>query len=96
MKDNGMSRPQHPPDDPLLYDPLLHDQRRARRPQTNARLTRSRHDRVWTGVLGGIAEFIGASPRTVRIIFSLATFFSGGILAIGYLLLWWLVPLEPA
>ena len=86
-----MSQPQHPPD-----DPLLHDQRRARRPQTNAKLTRSRNDRVLTGVLGGIAEFVGASPRAVRIIYSVATFLSGGILAIGYLLLWWLMPLEPA
>ena len=86
-----MSRPQHPPD-----DPLLHNQRRARRPQTDAKLTRSRNDRVLTGVLGGIAEFVGASPRAVRIIFSVATFLSGGILAIGYLLLWWLMPLEPA
>ena len=86
-----MSQPQHPPD-----DPLPHDQRRARRPQTNAKLTRSRNDRVLTGVLGGIAEFVGTSPRAVRIIYSVATFLSGGILAIGYLLLWWLMPLEPA
>ena len=81
----------HPSD-----DPLLHDQRRARRPQTDAKLRRSRQDRVLTGVLGGIAEFVGASPRAVRIIFSVATFLSGGILAIGYVLLWWLMPLEAA
>ena len=82
---------EHPSD-----DPLLHDQRRARRPQTNAKLTRSRDDRVLVGVLGGIAEFVGTSPRAVRLIFSVATFLSGGILAIGYLLLWWLMPQEPA
>lgn len=78
------------------HDTLPHDQRRARRPQTDAKLRRSRSDRVLTGVLGGIAEFVGASPRAVRLIFSVATFLSGGILAIGYLLLWWLMPLEPA
>ncbi len=78
----------------LPRDALPHDQRRARRPQTDAKLRRSRHDRVFTGVLGGIAEFVGASSGAVRIIFSVATFFSGGILAIGYVLLWWLMPLE--
>ncbi len=82
--------------DALPHDALPHNQRRARRPQTDAKLRRSRQDRVLTGVLGGIAEFVGASPKAVRIIFSVATFFSGGILAIGYVLLWWLVPLEPA
>ena len=76
------------------HDSLPHDERRARRPQTNAKLRRSRHRRVLAGVLGGIAEFVGANPRAVRLIFSVATFFSGGILAIGYLLLWWLMPLE--
>ena len=78
------------------HDALPHDERRARRPQTNAKLRRSRQNRVFAGVLGGIAEFVGASPRAVRIIFSVATFFSGGIIAIGYFLLWWLVPLESA
>ncbi len=84
------------PRDTLPNDALPHDQRRARRPQTEAKLRQSRRDRVLTGVLGGIAEFVGASPKAVRIIFSVATFFSGGILAIGYILLWWLMPLEAA
>ena len=75
-------------------DSLPHDQRRARRPATTQRLRRSRTDRVLTGVLGGVAAFVGANPKTVRAVFSVATFFSGGILAVGYLLLWWLLPLE--
>ena len=78
------------------HDALPHDERRARRPQTDAKLRRSRKTRVVAGVLGGVAEFVGASPRAVRIIFSVVTFFSGGIIAIGYFLLWWLVPLESA
>ena len=83
-----------PPDprDSLPHDSLPHDQRRARRPDTTARLTRSRSDRVLTGVLGGIAEYVGANPRTVRVVFAVATFLSGGILVVGYLLLWWLLP----
>jgi len=76
----------------MNHDSLPHDQRRARRPDTTRRLTRSRHNRIFTGVLGGIAEYVGASPKTVRVIFSLATVLSGGILAVGYLLLWWLLP----
>ena len=76
------------------HDSLPHDQRRARRPATTQRLRRSRTDRVLTGVLGGIAAFVGASPTTVRVVFSVATFFSGGILVIGYLLLWWLLRQE--
>ena len=83
-----------PPDsqDSLPNDSLPHNQRRARRPHTTTRLTRSRSDRVFTGVLGGTAEYVGANPRTVRIVFALATLLSGGILVIGYLLLWWLLP----
>ena len=82
------------PRDSLPHDSLPHDQRRARRPGTAQRLRRSRTDRVLTGVLGGIAAFVGANPRTVRVVFSVATFLSGGILIIGYLLLWWLLPQE--
>jgi phage shock protein C len=78
--------------DSLPHDSLAHDERRARRPNTTRRLTRSRHDRVLTGVLGGIAEYVGANPRTVRALFAAATLLSGGVLGVGYLLLWWLLP----
>lgn len=76
----------------MNHDSLPHDQRRARRPDTTRKLTRSPYDRVWTGVLGGISEYVGANPRTVRVLFSGTTFLSGGILLISYLLLWWLLP----
>lgn len=78
--------------DSLPRDSLPHDERRARRPNTTRRLTRSHHDRVLTGALGGIAEYVGANPRTVRALFAVATLLSGGILGIGYLLLGWLLP----
>jgi phage shock protein C len=77
------------------HDTLPHDERRARRPQTSGRLTRSRRHRALTGVLGGIAEYVGANPNAVRLLFALATLLSGGLLAIGYLLLAALLPKEP-
>jgi len=76
-------------------DALPHDQRRARRPNTPKRLRRSRANRVVAGVLGGIAEFVDANPRTVRALFVLVTLLSGGIAAIGYLILWLLLPIKP-
>ncbi len=84
------------PHDNLPHDTLPHDERRARRPQTTARLRRSSRNRVFSGVLGGVAEYVGASPRAIRLIFVAATLFSGGILAIGYGLLWVLLPKENA
>lgn len=74
------------------HDSLPHDQRRARRPNTTEKLTRSRRNRVFAGVLGGVAEYVGANPTTVRLLFVVATLLSGGLLVIGYGLLWWLLP----
>lgn len=78
------------------HDNLPHDERRARRPQTHSRLTRSRRNRVFAGILGGIADYVGASPTAIRLLFAAATLFSGGILALGYILLWLLLPKERA
>lgn len=82
--------------DTLPQNTLHHEERRARRPQTSHRLLRSRQDRWIAGVLGGIATYVGASPTTVRFVFVAATVLSGGIIAIGYGLLWILLPPEPA
>lgn len=76
-------------------DPLPHDQRRARRPQADAPLLRSRDDRLVAGVAGGIAAFSGAPSRTVRALWLLTVPLSIGITALGYLLLWALIPEEP-
>jgi len=77
-------------------DPLTHDQRRARRPIGATRLQRSRSDRRLAGVVGGVAAFTGADPRRVRLLFALTVPLSLGITVVGYLLLWVLLPLEPA
>ncbi len=48
------------------------------------------------GVCGGIAEFIGAKPRTVRIVYALSALPSLGFTLVGYLLLWLLIPASPS
>ena len=75
-------------------DTLLHDQRRARRPNKPGRLTRSKDDKAVAGIMGGIAEYVDANPRTLRILFALSLPLSGFITLLGYLILWPLIPLE--
>lgn len=48
------------------------------------------------GVCGGIAEFVDVAPRTVRIVYALSALPSLGMTAVGYLLLWWLIPVKEA
>jgi phage shock protein C len=74
-------------------DGLLHDQRRARRPDTTRKLTRSK-DKVIAGIAGGVAKYVGANPRNTRIIFVVALAFTTGFFVVPYLLLWLLLPLE--
>ena len=77
-------------------DPLRHAQRRARRPLgADAPLRRSRR-RVFGGVCGGIADFVGARPNVVRGIWLFSLLPSLGITALAYPAMWLLLPLEPA
>lgn len=78
-----------------IQDGLLHDQRRARRPNTTVPLQRSRTQRVLAGVCGGIAEYVDAAPATVRAVFLVTLVPSIGVTGLGYLLLWWLLPVAP-
>ena len=75
-------------------DKLPHDQSRARRPPTSARLQRSRN-RVVAGVAGGLAEYINAEPTAVRWVFGVVVVLSGGVFLIAYGLLWLLLPAPP-
>lgn len=78
-------------------DPLLHRQRRARRPTGGARpLRRSRDDRWMAGIAGGVATFTGADPRWVRALFVVTVPLSLGLTVVGYLLLWLLLPSDAA
>ncbi len=55
---------------------------------------RSRQDRVLFGVCGGIAEYTGVDPVTVRLIFSIAFFiFWLGLLV--YIVAMFKMPVEP-
>ena len=73
-------------------DGLVHEQRRARRPLgTSDRLRRIKDGARLGGVALGVARFVDANPRTVRLIFVATIPLSWGLTVIGYLLLWWLL-----
>ena len=57
-------------------------------------LRRSKHNRVFFGVCGGLGEFFGIKPIWFRLVFLIALLPGGvpGILA--YLLLWIIIPRE--
>ncbi len=62
---------------------------------TTRSFTRSRHDRMLAGVMGGIARRFGWSSTLVRIVFVILSIISvafPGILV--YLILWLLMPEE--
>ncbi len=52
------------------------------------RLWRSRANRVVAGVLGGLAEKFGLDAKPLRILYSLLTVVSGGLLAVPYVAVW--------
>jgi phage shock protein C len=58
-------------------------------------LTRPRNDRVIAGVCSAIAHRFGWSPRTVRIIAALSVLLPGPQVIV-YIVLWILIPQEPA
>jgi len=61
---------------------------------TPRRLYRSRTDRQLAGVAGGIAQYLDVDPTVVRILWILSIFFGGfGILL--YIIMAFIVPLEP-
>ena len=60
------------------------------------RFYRSRTDRVWLGVCGGIAERFGWEPTLVRILFVLSIFFMAGPFSIfAYIIAAMITPQEP-
>jgi phage shock protein C len=54
-------------------------------------LKRSRDQRIIAGVCGGIAEWLGWSATTTRVLYVLITLFTG-VPAILYLVLWVVMP----
>jgi phage shock protein C len=59
------------------------------------RLYRSRTDTVWTGVAGGLAEWLGWDPALVRVAWVIATFVTAGFALLVYVVMWVVVPEAP-
>jgi len=62
---------------------------------TPRRLTRCRHDKQLAGVASGMAEYLGMDPTVVRILWILSVFL-GGFTILLYIILAFVMPLEPA
>lgn len=59
------------------------------------KLRRSRQQQMLAGVIGGLAEYFGLDVTLLRIIYALATVFSGAFPGIIiYLILWVIMPLD--
>jgi phage shock protein C len=58
------------------------------------RLSRSRRERMLGGVSAGLAAYFDIDPVIVRLAWVLGTVFSGGAVAIAYVVLWAVVPDE--
>jgi phage shock protein C len=58
------------------------------------RLVRSRSNRQFAGVCGGLGEYLNIDPTLVRLLFVLMFFFASGSFWV-YLVLWIAMPEEP-
>lgn len=62
---------------------------------TYKKLYRSKTDRMMAGICGGIGGYFNIDPSFIRIACVLL-FFAGGITFFAYLIMWFIVPLEPS
>ncbi len=60
------------------------------------KLYRSRNNRMIAGVCAGLADFFGIDPTVVRLIFVAGTLLGFGSFVLIYLVLFIVVPEEPA
>ncbi|MDQ3156565.1 MAG: PspC domain-containing protein [Actinomycetota bacterium] len=58
------------------------------------RLTRSRDDKWFGGVCGGLAEYTGVDANLIRILVAVCTLLGAGSLIIAYIVSLFLIPLE--
>lgn len=65
-------------------------------PKPGARLYRSRTDRVFSGVLGGLGAYFGVDTLLLRVAVTLLTLVGNGGLVVVYIVMWVIVPEEPA
>jgi len=61
-------------------------------PPRPRRLMRSRRERMWAGVAGGLAEYFDLDPNLVRVLWVAATILSHGAGVAVYILLWVILP----
>jgi len=61
----------------------------------NNRLFKSRRDKVVSGVLGGIAKYVGIKPGILRLLFIFTLFMSFGVSLFVYIILSLVLPKEP-
>ncbi len=59
------------------------------------RLYRSRTDRQFSGVAGGLANYMGVDPTVVRILWVIATVVTFPMAPIAYVILAMMIPQEP-
>jgi phage shock protein C len=59
------------------------------------RLYRSRDDRMLAGVAGGLADYWGADPSLIRVIWALLIIFTGGLALVVYIVMAIVIPEEP-
>ncbi|MEK6809768.1 MAG: PspC domain-containing protein [Nanoarchaeota archaeon] len=60
------------------------------------RLYRSRKDRVFGGVCGGIAEYMEVDPVVVRLVWAIFILISMGMGILAYIIAWAIIPEEPS
>ncbi|MBO4162317.1 PspC domain-containing protein [Micromonospora antibiotica] len=59
-------------------------------------LRRPTTDRMVAGVASGLGRYFAVDPTLVRVLFAVATLVTGGLAALAYPIMWFLMPEEPA
>lgn len=64
--------------------------------QAPARVLTRSHDRMIGGVAGGLADYFDIDPTIVRLGIVLGALVSGGVVLVGYIALWIIMPEAPS
>ncbi|MGC4803700.1 PspC domain-containing protein [Micromonospora sp. DT233] len=59
-------------------------------------LRRPTTDRMVAGVASGLGRYCTVDPTLVRVVLAVATLLTGGVAALAYPIMWFLMPEEPA
>jgi phage shock protein C len=59
-------------------------------------LRRSRTDKVFAGICGGFARYLGIDPVAVRVLYLIGVFVTGGALILAYFIIWAVMPADDA